>query len=288
MRTLADHLPPERSGHPPSPQLAAMYEGTASAIAAGTWRTDPPPVEKSIGGVRVLCFAPPGQPRARVLHFHGGGFRMGCPESIGPYASRLAQRCGVEVLCPAYRLAPVHPFPAGLTDAARLADVVRQAEDHLPVVLSGDSAGGGLAASLAALCTTAGVGFNGLVLHSPWLDLTLTSPSYDENAGSDPLFSLASASEASRLYLQGHDPHDPLVSPLFAEVSGFPATLVTVGTGEVLLEDSRRFHARLEENGVSSRLVEIDGMDHVAVTRDFSLPGSEEAFQATVTFMAGI
>ena len=213
---------------------------------------------------------------------------MGCPESIGPYAAELARCCDVEVICPAYRLAPVYPFPAGLTDAARLLDALLGEGDDMPLVLSGDSAGGGLAASLAAICADTGMRIDGLVLHSPWLDLTVTSPSYDANAATDPLFSFASASEASELYLQGHDPRDPLASPLFAEVSGFPATLITVGTGEVLLEDSRGFHARLQEHRVPARLVEIGGMDHVAVTRDLSLPGSAEVFQLTASFMTEI
>ncbi len=284
---LGGKLPPLRSGRAAPAQLSAIREGLSGAIASGMWRTDPPGREDTIGGVRVLHFAPPGTARATVLHFHGGGYRMGCPESMGPYAADLARRCEVEVICPAYRLAPEDPFPAGLTDGARVIEALCATEGP-PLVLSGDSAGGGLAASLAPICVEQGVPLAGLVLHSPWLDLTVSSSSYDANGETDPLFSRASASDASALYLQGHDPRDPLASPLFAELSGFPPTLLTVGTGEVLLDDSVNFHARLEEAGIPASLVRIEGMEHVAVTRDRALTGAAEAFQATVEFTTGL
>ena len=69
-----------------------------------------------IGGVRCLRFSPSGNPRGTLLHMHGGAFRIGCPEQIAPFAAALAEACAVTVICPAYRLAPEHPFPAGLND----------------------------------------------------------------------------------------------------------------------------------------------------------------------------
>lgn len=233
-----------------------------------------------MGGVRVLRFRPQAAPRGIVLHFHGGGFRIGCPEIVAPFAAALAARCQVEVICPAYRLAPEHPFPAGLVDAQR---VLRAMANDAPLILSGDSAGGGIAAGLAALSGTRALA--GLVLLSAWLDLTVTSASYETNAATDPLFSRAAADVAAAFYLQGTSPRDPLASPLFATLDGFPPTFISIGTGEVLADDGRHFCERLRAAKVPTEFHPIPGMEHVAVTRNMSLPGAAATFTAVATFI---
>jgi acetyl esterase/lipase len=238
-----------------------------------------------LGGLRALRTEPGGPPRGVVLHFHGGGFRLGCPESLGAYATALADRCGVAVVAPAYRLAPEHPFPAGLVDARHALTALRQSYDG-PVILAGDSAGGALAAGLAALAAEEdGRPPAGLVLHSPWLDLTGSSRSLDSNAATDPLFSKASASQAAELYLQGHSPRDPMASPVFADVAGFPPTLISIGQGEVLLDDARTFHEALQAAGVPSELLVLPAMEHTAVCRNMELAGAAETFEATARFL---
>ena len=237
-----------------------------------------------IGGVRCLRFSPSGTTRGTILHLHGGAFRIGCPEQVAPFAASLAEACAVHVICPAYRLAPEHPFPAGLNDGWAVLRALAETATG-PLILSGDSAGGGLAASLAALAHQAGIPLAGLALLSPWLDLTVTDPAYTTNAATDPLFSAEAAREAATLYLQGHIANDPLVSPLLGEVSCFPPTYVNVGTGEVLAGDAQRLRDRLEQAGVPVTLHAVDGMEHVAVTRDRGLVGSEEAFAGLVGFV---
>jgi monoterpene epsilon-lactone hydrolase len=279
-------LPEERTGRPAPPEIAARRQGMAEALAAGAWALDVPPVVEAVAGVRVLRFQPPAK-RGTVLHLHGGGYRIGCPEMVGAFAAALAARCGVEVVCPAYRLAPENPFPAGLVDALAVHQVLTEADDGA-VIVSGDSAGGGLAASLAAFSVEQGAPPSALVLLSPWLDLTVTSPAYQANAATDPLFSYESARVAAELYLQGHPPQDPLASPLFAPLAGYPPTLISAGSGEVLVEDARRFHQALRTAGVAASLCEIAGMDHVAVTRGLSLPGAAETFEAVAAFIDAV
>lgn len=275
----------EREGRAAPPEVVARRQAMVQALASGAWTTDAAPVTERAAGVRVLRFRPVAAKRGTVLHLHGGGFRLGCPEMVGAFATALAARCGVEVVCPAYRLAPEHPFPAGLTDAYAVYRELVQADDG-PVIVSGDSAGGGLAAGVAAL--SAETPPKGLVLLSAWLDLTVSSPTYRTNAATDPLFSFESASLAADLYLQGHPPDDPLASPLFAQLDGYPPTLVSVGAGEVLADDARSFHRALVAAGVEARLSEIAGMDHVAVTRGLSLPGAAETFEAVAAFVDGL
>lgn len=268
-------LPSERPGHPAPPEIAASRAAMAEALAR--WATDPAPEVMRIGGVEVLRWSLEGAPRGRVLHFHGGGYRLGCPEMEGPFALALARTAGVEVLVPRYRLAPGAPFPAALGDGLAVLTAV---PDDLPLALSGGSAGGGLAASLALIATRP---LAALALHSPWLDLTVTAPSYAANAESDALFSHASASLAAQLYLQGHDPRDPLASPLFGDLSRLPPTLVSVGTGEVLVDDATRL-ARAA--GKRVRLLAIEGLEHVAVTRNMASTGAAKVFTATVELLA--
>jgi acetyl esterase/lipase len=286
MMEMAAGLPAEGPGREAPAGLVERRRMIAAASQGGAWTSGSRWASEILGGVRVLRFLPSGANRGSVIHLHGGGFRLGCPEMIAPFAAALAARCGVEVICPAYRLAPEHPFPAGLADASAVLSALGR-EGAGPIILSGDSAGGGLAASLAALCVANGVGLSGLVLLSPWLDLTVTNSCYEANAATDPLFSSASARDAAELYLQGVSPRHPLASPLFGPVSGFPPTLISIGEGETLAGDGRGFHEMLCAAGVPARLHPVAGMEHVAVTRELTLPGAAETFESVAEFVDG-
>lgn len=282
-------IPPEREGRPAPPDLAERRAQMGTAIANGAFATKQPPAEEEFAGLRTLRFRPDGERRGYLLQLHGGGFRIGRPEFEAPLSETLAARCGVEVLVPQYRLAPEAPFPAGLNDALAALTALREQAGDAKLIVGGDSAGGGLAASLAVHAAAhGGPRIDGLVLLSPWLDLTVSAPSYEANADTDPMFSTESASIAAELYLQGFDPRHPLASPLFADIAAFPPTLISVGTGEVLHDDSLRFHEKLQNAGVSSQLSAIDGMEHVAVVRGFDLPGAAETFEAIVSFVDAI
>lgn len=277
-------IPPEREGYPAPADLAERRGQMGQGIAAGIFATQRPANETTLAGLRTLRFAPADdRPRGYLLQLHGGGFRIGRPEFEGPLCERLADHCGLAVAVPQYRLAPEHPFPAGLNDALAALVALRAEAGDAPLIVGGDSAGAGLAASLGVL-SQAGLAprIDGLVLLSPWLDLSVTAKTYETNAATDPMFSTESASIAADLYLQGGDPGHPLASPLKADLATFPPTLISVGNGEVLLDDSLKFHARLKAIGADVQLSAIDGMEHVAVVRGMDLIGSAETF-ATVT-----
>jgi len=275
---------PERRGQAAPPELQAKREMLASAIASGAL----PPVQgqssADVGSVRTIRFGQPDVDGTTIVHFHGGGFRQGAPEACAAYSAALADVTGAAVFCPAYRLAPEEPFPAALNDGMR---VLRQLSGcSRRLILAGDSAGGGIAAGLAQLCVYGGLPITGLVLHSPWLDLSVTSASYRTNAQTDPLFSQASAEQAACMYLQGHVASDPLASPLLADAALYPPTFISVGRGEVLLDDSRAFYDRLVAASCRATLCEVSGMDHVAVTRGPDLPGARQVLKATLSFLA--
>jgi acetyl esterase/lipase len=277
-------LPPERAGYPAPVAIADARAASGAAIAGRRWRTARAVEPCALGGIAALRVRPVGHVRARVLHLHGGGFRMGLPEMDAPFAEALADACGVEVLLPRYRLAPEHPFPAGLNDAWT---ALQAMPTDLPLIVMGASAGGGLAAGAALLAARAGLPLAGLVLLSAWLDLRVEARAYAENAASDPLFSRESAAAAAELYLQGSDPAHPLVSPLLADPAGLPPTLLSVGSGEVLADDARGFHRNLIAAGVPGTLSVIAGMDHVAVTRSLDQTGAAETFDTVAAFVQG-
>ena len=270
MRAIAWDLPaPRPSVCPTPPELAARRDAIAAAPAAA--RTPGVEVTRSeYGGVSCVVCTParaphlPRTPRPRhtIVHFHGGGYRLGSPEQSTPFATRLAAATGSRVVAVRYRLAPEHPFPAALLDAtAAYGAVLDDAPDG--VIAAGESAGGGLAAALTLACVAAGVAVpRALLLLSPWLDLTVSAGTYAANAATDQLFSAASAAEAAAMYLQGHDPRDPLASPGFGDVAAFPPTAVFAATGEVLLDDALTLVHRLAVAGVEVRAVLRPGVAH--------------------------
>lgn len=276
---------PERAGRAPDPVLAARRAQMNAAVAEGRFKVDPPAQKLCIEGTRALRFACEGRPTATILHFHGGGLRLGCPDMLAPYAAALAREAGVEVICPEYRLAPEHPFPAGLNDAWRVAASVGR---EGPLLIAGDSAGGGIAASLTSLLVAADRPPAGLVLVSPWLDLTLGAASYEGNAATDDVFSRAAATEGANAYLAGLSAGDPRASPLFAGVAGFPPTLVIIGEEEVLADDGRSYVAALDAAGIQATLMARAGTAHAAVTRSLKLPGAPETFAGIAAFVMRI
>ncbi|RZK02839.1 MAG: alpha/beta hydrolase [Novosphingobium sp.] len=279
-------LPPLRAGRAAPADLLERRAQMQVMVDAGTWKTEKPPVENELGGLRTLRFKPEGTPRGHVLQLHGGGFRIGRPEFESLFAEALAKECDVELVVPQYRLAPEGPFPAGLSDALAALTALREEIGDAPLIVCGDSAGGGLAASLGLLSALGSAPrIDGLVLLSPWLDLRVTAGSYAANAAFDAMFSKESADVAAELYLQGFDPEHPLASPLLAPITAYPPTLISVGTGEVLRDDSQLFHDKLLAAGVNSTLCAIDGMEHVAVIMGLQRPGAAETFAAVTAFV---
>lgn len=269
-------LPPLRPGHPADAGLAERR-----LRAAGTRDDGPQPVEAEIGGVHCLIVEPQGAAAdGTILYLHGGGYRMGSPVAWIPYARRLATASGRRVILPSYRLAPEHPFPAALHDAAAVYHVLA-AEDS--VVVAGDSAGAGLAAALCLSAAKAGQPAAGLVLVSPMLDLAARDDSYDSHAASDAIFSREAVLECAELYLQGHPADDPLVSPLLADPALFPPALILAGGTEVLLGESLALARRLALADRRVSLHVAPGMGHVW---PMLAPQTDAAARAVATIAA--
>ncbi|UDY37052.1 alpha/beta hydrolase [Dermatobacter hominis] len=218
-----------------------------------------------LAGVRVERFRPSGAVGpGSIQYHHGGSYIGGSLDSHRPLTARLAAATGREVVAVDYRLAPEHPFPAGLDDARavhrHLVDV--EGIDPAQLVVAGDSAGGGLTAALTLALRDDGSAPAGAVLLSPWLDLTLTNTSITELADDDPMLTADALARAAEAYAGGRL-KEPLVSPVFGDLAGLPPMLVLVGTAEILLDDSRTFAERATAAGSDVDLDVHEGLIHV-------------------------
>nr|WP_242511948.1 alpha/beta hydrolase [Rhodobaculum claviforme] len=248
------------------PALAAMADPAQARRAFGhaaRWGAPDPRGARYrrdvLGGVPVLRVAgPPGGARGVVLYVHGGAFVAGAADTHRALAARLAAGAGLAAVIPDYRLAPEHPFPAALEDVVA---VLHALSADGPVVLAGDSAGGGLA--LSALAQATGPVPAGLVAFSPFVDLTLSGASWRENAARDALLPAARGDEVAALYLGGARADDPRASPLFARWQAPPPVLMFAARTEVLRDDAVRMARVLRAAGGRAEVRLAGDLPHV-------------------------
>jgi len=208
--------------------------------------------DATAGGVDVRIYAPEGA-RGTIAYLHGGGWVLGNLESVDAVCRALANEAGARVVSIDYRLAPEHPFPAGLEDAL---DATRAVEAD---VIAGDSAGGNLAAVVARHLTEQ---LRMQLLIYPVIDAGIDTPSYREFDGR---FGLTAASMRRfwGLYLNGAQGLGPDASPSRAEdLSGLPAAYVLTAGHDVLRDEAEAYAAALERAGVPVTLNRVEGAIH--------------------------
>jgi epsilon-lactone hydrolase len=181
-----------------------------------------------------------------LLFFHGGGYCSGSIRSHRRMVSEAGRAAKVRTLAIAYRLAPEHPFPAALDDALAAWFFLRRtgiAAAH--IAIGGDSAGGALTAALINFLNATGEELPGCAwLVSPWVDMTMSGSTLMAKDTVDPLIHKVYLEELAGAYIPKEiDRRDPRVSPLFADLRGFPPTLIQVGSAETLFADAARFAA---------------------------------------------
>lgn len=220
----------------------------------------------SIGSMEAAWVHPSNPHPSRViLYCHGGGFTSGNLSYCRILASRLAHATGYSVLTFAYRLAPEHPFPAAKEDTLAAWDYLTyHGYDPSHITVLGDSAGGNLSLELVGDLKARGRKCPGaLVLFSPWTDMTTSGRTYQERTHLDPVLSMEYMEQVRKAYAGERDYADAQLSPLFGDLSGYPPTLIQVGTHEILLSDSIRLRGKLQELGVHCQLEVWQDMFHV-------------------------
>jgi acetyl esterase/lipase len=219
-----------------------------------------------LGGIPVIFIdIADVEPRGIIFHIHGGGFALGSAGGSAGLASSLARKTGMRAVSVDYRLAPEHPYPAALQDVtAAYRALAGQAGSAGHIVVSGESAGGNLAIELLIAGQAEGLTMPAAaLLLSPMTDLTVTGSSYAGKAHADPAVSAQAIRTRAADYLAGTDPADPLVSPIFADLSGLPPLLIQAGSHEVLLDDATRLAVKAAADDVAVILDITPGVPHV-------------------------
>ena len=217
-----------------------------------------------IGGVSGEWVTAKGRPvKGALLYLHGGGY-FACSPQTHRAATCAFALAGYRTFAPDYRLAPEHPFPAGLDDAVSVYRALVQEQDVHRLVVAGDSAGGGMSIALLLRLREEGAPMPAAAaLFSPFVDLAATGASMRRNSARCAMFNQEVLPRAARFYVGDRDARMPLASPLYADLHGLPPLLIHVGEDETLLDDSVRLAARAREAGVAVELKVWPGVPHV-------------------------
>lgn len=236
-----------------------------------------------IAGVAGEWLEPARATDATVLYLHGGGYVSCSPGTHRHFTSALAWLARTKVIAIDYRLAPEDPYPAAVEDAAATYEALLDSGvSPATLFVAGDSAGGGL--TLLTLLELKRRGLPqpaGAICLSPYTDLTWSGESWATNTAYDYLPGIGDSERLRELlssWFGGHDPADPRLSPLFADLSGLAPLLVIAGEAELLVDDSRRFVEAAHSAGVDVTYVEAPDMVHVyPIVLPLSRPAMEAA-----------
>jgi epsilon-lactone hydrolase len=200
-----------------------------------------------------------------LLYLPGGGFMLPASGQLPLLLANINRAAGTRAMLVHYRLAPEHPFPAGLEDClAAYRHLLDLGTDPKSIVIAGDSAGGGLTLStLLALRDDGDPLPAGAVLISPFTDFGMGGSSRFDNARFDPMLSPDGVEQMNALYLDDTAHDHPLVSPVYGDYRGLPPILAQVGSTEILLDDTRRVGERAREHGVDFEVEVWDEVPHV-------------------------
>jgi len=238
-------------------------------------------------GVRGEWVAPKAFDTSVVLYVHGGGYVSCSSATHRPITAALARLTGSRVFALDYRVAPEHRFPAALDDVvAAYQWLLEQGFAADSISVAGDSAGGGLTLALLLRAKDAGLPLPACVVcFSPWTDLAGTGASVRLNDGRCAMFRPENIAEFAGVYLGGRSPFDAYASPAHADLSGLPPLLLQVGSTELLLDDTRLVHDKIQKaKGVSSMEV-YDDVFHCWQMLDGVVPESRVALTRASEFI---
>lgn len=221
-----------------------------------------------------------------LLYLHGGGYILGNIDTHRAMVTKLCRFAGVRGLIIDYRLAPENPFPAAIEDAEEAYDfLINEGVTADKILLAGDSAGGGLSLALMQkLREHDKAQPKAVALLSPWTDLTASGKSIKTHYDRDPMIDAEKMHIAIDWYGPNQDKKNPLISPLFADMTGFPPMFVQVGTEEVLFDDSTRLVKNAKKAKVDAELQIWQDMPHVHQIAHAFVPEAKAALRDIAGF----
>jgi monoterpene epsilon-lactone hydrolase len=244
-------------------------------------------VSGTVGGIAGEWVTAEGVPNiATLLYLHGGGYFACTPQTHRAVTSSFAL-AGFKTFAPDYRLAPEHPFPAGLEDAVAAYRGLLQDRSPQQIVVAGDSAGGGLSVAILVSLRERGVALPAAAaLFSPFVDLAATGDSARTNSERCAMFTPDSFGRAAQFYVGDGDRRAPLASPLYADLQGLPPLLIHVGADETLLDDSTRLAERAQRAGVKVQLKIYPAVPHVWQLFHRYIPEGRSSLREAGMFLA--
>jgi len=222
-----------------------------------------------------------------MMHVHGGAYVLFAGMAATTEAILLAHYAGIETISVDYRMPPDAPFPAAVEDSVAVWKELIKTHNPRSMALFGTSAGGGLTlATVLELKELREPLPGALMAGTPWADLTKTGDTESTNEYLDnTLVKYQGGLEASaRLYAGAHDLKEPLLSPVYGDLSGFPPTVLISGTRDLFLSDTVRVHQKLLRDGVEAQLLVLEGQSH-AQYLDADIPESQDGLREAAEFL---
>jgi acetyl esterase/lipase len=240
----------------------------------------------ALGGVPGEWLEGPKSGSIVLLYLHGGGY-FGCSAETHRAITSTFALQGFRVYAPDYRLAPENKFPAAIDDAVAVyRALLRAGRAAQSIVVSGESAGGGLVLSLMLALRASAIALPAsAAIFSPWTDLAATGDSVRTNARRCAMFSGTDIAPSARYYLGDTDPRNPLASPLYADLSGLPPLLIHVGADEVLRDDSTRLAERAHAAGVPVELKIWPVVPHAWQIAPHLIPEGRQSLREAAAFL---
>ena len=222
------------------------------------------------------------------IYIHGGAYVFGGGDASVPEGALISARSGIATISIDYRMPPDYPHPAAVTDVEMVYRELLKTHDAANMGMGGTSAGGGLSMAAVHHFKTLGLPPPGaLYLGTPWADLTKTGDTLFTMEGIDRVLVTYDAllEAAALLYADGVDLKDPLLSPVYGDLVGFPATYLVTGTRDMFLSDTARVHRKLRNAGVEADLNVYEGLSHAEYAFVIDSPEHESTYRELAEFL---
>ncbi|MDB5037673.1 MAG: hypothetical protein JWQ35_1201 [Bacteriovoracaceae bacterium] len=240
-----------------------------------------------LGNCKAEIITASDSPSWNLFYLHGGGYFMGSIHSYRASALEMAHQLDAKVFLLDYRLCPENPYPAGLDDAVSAYKMIQESYSDLPLLIGGDSAGGGLALALLLKLRDEKISLpKGAFLMSPWTDLLGSGTSMTANRARDVWLSKEQLDSWSAWYAGNANKSHPYLSPHFGDFSGICPLMVFAGDQEVLSDDAIRLFASEKNQNAKSKLFIGQQMQHVWILLLPFLRESKNAWTALKSFVS--